>query len=47
MELIRNQGDILAVVLAGHPKLKNDLRRPSMEEIGARATVLTLDGIQG
>jgi type II secretory pathway predicted ATPase ExeA len=47
MELVRHQGDILAVVLAGHPKLKNDLRRPSMEEIGARATVLTLDGIQG
>jgi type II secretory pathway predicted ATPase ExeA len=47
MELIRNQGDLLAVVLAGHPKLKNDLRRPAMEEIGARATVLTVDGIQG
>jgi type II secretory pathway predicted ATPase ExeA len=47
MELIRNQGDLLAVILAGHPKLKNDLRRPAMEEIGARATVLTVDGIQG
>jgi type II secretory pathway predicted ATPase ExeA len=47
MELVRHQGDILAVVLAGHPKLKNDLRRPSMEEIGARATILTLEGIQG
>jgi type II secretory pathway predicted ATPase ExeA len=47
MELVRHQGDLLAVVLAGHPKLKNDLRRPTMEEIGARATVLTLEGIQG
>jgi type II secretory pathway predicted ATPase ExeA len=47
MELVRQQGDLFAVVLAGHPKLKNLLRHPAMEEIGARATVLTLDGIQG
>jgi hypothetical protein len=31
-------------VLAGHPKLKNDLLRPSMEEIGARTTLFELDG---
>jgi hypothetical protein len=31
-------------VLAGHPKLKNDLRRPSMEEIGSRATIFELEG---
>src|SRR2546425_10204145 len=47
MELVRQQGDLFAVVLAGHPRLKNLLRHPAMEEIGARATVLTLDGIQG
>jgi type II secretory pathway predicted ATPase ExeA len=47
MELVRHHGNILAIVLAGHPKLKNDLRRPSMEEIGARATLLTLEGIRG
>jgi len=47
MELVRQQGDLLAVVLAGHPKLKNLLRHPALEEIGARATVLTLEGIQG
>jgi hypothetical protein len=47
MELVRQQGDLFAVVLAGHPKLKNLLRHPVMEEIGARATVLTLEGIQG
>jgi hypothetical protein len=35
------------VVLAGHPKLANDLRRPVQEEIGARTTVLTLEGIKG
>src|SRR4029453_18436623 len=34
-------------VLAGHPKLANDLRRPVQEEIGARTTVLTLEGIKG
>ena len=47
MELVRQQGDLFAVVLAGHPRLKNLLRHPAMEEIGARATVLTFDGIQG
>ena len=31
--------------LAGHPKLKNDLRRPSMEEIGSRATIFELEGL--
>lgn len=33
----------LSVVLAGHPKLKNDLSRPSVEEIGACATVFELE----
>ena len=32
-------------MLAGHPKLKNDLRRPSMEEIGSRATIFELEGL--
>ena len=32
---------------AGHPKLKNELRRPALEEIGARATMVELGGIQG
>lgn len=40
-------GGKLSVVLAGHPKLKNDLRRPTMEEIGYRATVFSLEGIVG
>lgn len=34
-------------MLAGHPRLKNDLRRPSQEETGARATVFEFEGIQG
>jgi type II secretory pathway predicted ATPase ExeA len=33
----------LSVVFAGHPKLKNDLRRPTMEEIGYRTDVFSLD----
>lgn len=37
----------LSVVLAGHPKLRNDLRRPTMEEIGYRVDLFSLDGITG
>src|SRR5215467_7322040 len=37
----------LTVVLAGHPRLKNELRRPAREETGARTTVFELEGIQG
>lgn len=37
----------LAIVLAGHPKLRNDLRKPTMKEINHRATVFSLDGIAG
>jgi len=43
IEVVRNGGGTLSVVLAGHPKLKNDLSRPSMEEIGARAAVFDLE----
>ena len=47
IELVSQNGGALAIVLAGHPKLKNDLRRPSLEEIGACASLFTLQGIQG
>ena len=47
IELVRLDGGILSVVLIGHPKLRNDLRRPTLEEIGARATVFSLEGICG
>ncbi len=46
IEVIQGAGGVLSIVLAGHPKLSNDLKRPTMEEIGARATTFTLDGIQ-
>jgi type II secretory pathway predicted ATPase ExeA len=45
IEVIRDSGGMLSVVLAGHPKLKNDLRRSSMEEIGSRATIFELEGL--
>jgi type II secretory pathway predicted ATPase ExeA len=47
IELIRDAGETLSVVLAGHPKLKNDMKNPRLEEIGARSTVFVLDGIKG
>jgi type II secretory pathway predicted ATPase ExeA len=47
IELVRQDGGRLSVILASHPRLKNDLRRPSLEEIGARASIFSLEGIQG
>lgn len=44
MEIVRSGKGTLSVVLAGHPKLRNDLLRPSMEEIGARTTFFELNG---
>ena len=45
IEVIDDGGGTLTVLLAGHPKLKNDLRRPTMEEIGYRSVVFTLEGM--
>jgi len=47
MEVVEDGGGRLSVILAGHPKLRNDLRRPTMEEIGYRTEIFTLDGIAG
>jgi type II secretory pathway predicted ATPase ExeA len=47
MEVIEDAGGRLSVILAGHPKLRNDLRRPTMEEIGYRTDIFTLDGVAG
>jgi len=44
LEIVRRGKGSLSVVLAGHPKLKNDLLRAPMEEIGARTTVFELNG---
>ena len=47
IEVVQDGDGVLSIILAGHPKLKNDLRRPAMEEIGSRTTIFSLDGIQG
>lgn len=47
IERVQRRRGRLSVVLAGHPKLRNELRRPALEEIGARATVLELEGLKG
>jgi hypothetical protein len=39
-------GGQLSIVLVGHPKLKNDLRRPKMEEVGDRTTVFEFGGLR-
>ena len=46
MEVIADGDGRLSVVLAGHPKLRNDLRRPTMEEIGYRTSTFIFDGIR-
>ncbi|WP_291729702.1 AAA family ATPase [Leisingera sp. F5] len=45
MEVIARGGGNLSVVLVGHPKLRNDLRRPTMEEIGHRTDILPFEGL--
>lgn len=47
MEVVESDGGCLSVVLAGWPKLRNDLRRPKLEEIGLRTDTFSLDGITG
>ena len=47
IELVRSNGERLSVILAGHPKLKNDLRRPTLEEIGGRTQAFSIEGIRG
>src|SRR5262245_42684109 len=42
IEKTRRRGGRLTLVLAGHPRLKNELRRPAREETGARTTVFEL-----
>lgn len=47
MEVVADGGGMLSVVLVGHPKIRNDLRRPTMEEIGYRSVVFEFDGMAG
>ena len=45
MELADAGGGTLSVVLVGHPRLQNDLRRATMEEIGHRTTRIEIEGL--
>ena len=47
IELVHSNGERLSVILAGHPKLKNDLKRPTLEEIGGRTQTFSIEGIRG
>ena len=47
IELVEYGDGRLSIILAGHPKLKNDLQRPTMEEIGFRTEVFSLDKLAG
>ncbi len=47
IEMVEDGNSVLSVILAGHPKLRNDLRRPTMEEIGYRITDFALDNLIG
>lgn len=43
IETIEDAKGILTILMVGHPKLGNDLNKPTMEEIGARAKLFSLD----
>ena len=47
MELAAGAGVVLSVLLIGHPKLRNDLRRPQMEQIGYPTTTFEFEGVSG
>ena len=47
IEQTGRRGSRRTLVLAGHPRLNNDRRRPSQEETGARTTVCEFEGMQG
>jgi len=43
IETIEDVKGTLTIIMVGHPKLGNDLNKPAMEEIGARAKLFSLD----
>ena len=46
-EVVADGGAMLSIVLAGHPKLRNALLGPNMEEIGSRFAVFPFEGMAG
>jgi len=47
MEVVAGGGGLLSMLLAGYPKLRIDLRRPEMEQVGYRTSVFEYDGVAG
>jgi type II secretory pathway predicted ATPase ExeA len=47
MAVVEDGDGKLSIVLAGHPKLGHDWRRPTREESGYRTAVFPLDGMAG
>lgn len=45
IETVQDVNGILAIIIVGHPKLANDLRNPTLEEIGARAKLFELGAL--
>lgn len=45
MEIIEASNGVLSIVLVGHPRLKNDLKRATMEEIGHRTIKFEFNSI--
>jgi hypothetical protein len=44
-EVVADGGGVLSIVLADHPKLRNALLRPNMEETGFRFAVFPFEGM--
>ncbi len=47
IELVKGGGARLSIVLAGHPRLRNEMQDPAMEEIGYRTATFDLEGVAG
>src|SRR3546814_15313373 len=45
MGVVADVGCLVSVILVGQPRLRNDLRRSQMEEIGYRTTTFDYEGI--
>lgn len=47
VEIVAHSGCQLSIILAGHPKLGNSLSTSSIEEIGARTKIFSIDDAMG
>lgn len=47
IEVVAHGGCQLSIILAGHPKLGNSLSKSSIEEIGARTKIFSIDSSMG